>query len=90
MIPRGTNQHLCDELAAIRAEIKALEARESVLREYLIATEHDRVGEGRDGRGVQPPKARPGSSAHEVRPRFARRVHRREATPRREAGACCP
>jgi hypothetical protein len=40
----GHNRHPADELADIRAQIKELEARQQVLREWLIAHPHDLRG----------------------------------------------
>jgi hypothetical protein len=39
------NRHPADQLADVRAEIKALETREQQLRGQLLATAHDRIGD---------------------------------------------
>ena len=42
--PNGRNRHPADDLADVREELKRLEQRETVLREYLIAHPDDRHG----------------------------------------------
>jgi hypothetical protein len=44
-VPLRRNRHAADELAEVRAEIRALEARQEELRQTLIAAEpEDRIG----------------------------------------------